>query len=282
MDLTITRIGAARFSAGRDGGRSAETALPVRSTARSDGDPVGAELVGDRALMRLENAVTTWARLLAEDLGVEIPIGATGLVVLTHNNRGATRDPTALPIAPASPLEQAAVWLACHPHDLRRHEAAHELLVDVRHAVAGLRAVVDRPIELRYLGPCPAQLTDGSVCAAELRAQVEATWVRCRRCRSKYEIARIQADARAAVEDELHTVANLVRLLGALGAPTPRRTVYRWAQDHRIEPRGWQHVGPQGVRITDHRIDERDTQVYRLGDALKLAVRERNKGGSAA
>ncbi|GAA5079508.1 hypothetical protein GCM10023319_19250 [Nocardia iowensis] len=60
------------------------------------------------------------------------------------------------------------MWLARHPHQLREHEAAHELLVDVSRALAEIRRIVDRPIELRCLGPCPAVLDDGSECRWEL------------------------------------------------------------------------------------------------------------------
>lgn len=277
-DLTITRSRLDRVGGSRDGGRSAETALPVRAIGRR-----GVELVGDRALMRLQTAVSTWARLLAEELRVEIPVGAPGLIVLVHNGRGPRRDRAAIPLTPASPLEQAAIWLACHPHELRRHEAAHDLLVDVTHGVAGLRVAVDRPIELRYLGQCAGHLTDGSVCGSELRAALDASWVRCRRCRMQWEIARIEADARAAVEDSLYPLADMARVLAGLGATIPRPTLYTWAQRRRMEPRGWQHIDNEGRRrITDHRIAEGDQQVYRLGDALKLAARDEREGGSAA
>lgn len=277
VDLTITRIGAARFGA-RDGGRSADTPLPVRVTGTR-----GIELVGERAYTRLETAVTGWARVLAETMHAVIPIGVNSLVVMVYSARERTHAPrSALPFILATPLEQAAVWMASHPHEIRAHEGAGELAADIIGGTEGIRRVVDRPTELRYLGACATVLENGEPCAAALRAEVGADWVRCRRCRVQYEVRKLEADARAAVENELYPLADMARILTGLGAPVQRTTLYMWAQRRRIEPHGWQHVDERGVRITDHRVAEADVQVYRVGDALKRAERDRNEGGSAA
>lgn len=278
VDLAITRARLDKLSSNRDGGRSAESPLAIRAT-----NGRGTEIVGDRAYTRLETAVTGWARVLAETMHVDIPIGTNSLVVMVYSARERTHTPrSTVPFILATPLEQAALWMACWPHELRAHEAAGEIAADIAGAVEGIRRVVDRPAELRYLGACATVFRNGEVCGAALRAEAGADWVRCRRCRIQYEVRKLEADARAAVEDELHPLADMVRILAGLGAPVVRTTLYTWAQRRRIEPRGWQHVDERGVRITDHRITEQDVQVYRVGDALKRAERERREGGSAA
>lgn len=277
-ELEITRAGLGRTAAASAGGRSAETPLPVRATE------FRTTMQGDRALARLEATVHGWTRVLAEELGVTPFIDGPHLLDLVRERRGDIgRDPTIVPLTLPSQLEQAAVWLAGHRHQLRAHEAAHELLCEISGAIAGLRHLVDRPIERRYLGPCPATLTDGRSCGGELRAQRGASWVRCGRCRTQHEVAEIEKTARAAAENLAYTLADLVQVTTSVGQPVAKSTLYRWARERRIEPTGWQHRGEHGVvRITDHPIDASSVRVYRLGDVLVLARREIHARGSAA
>lgn len=303
-DLTTTRTGQGRLSSQRAGGRSAEMPLPIQSAARGLKDPVGAELRGDRAYDRLVVTLAGWARVLAEHLAVEIPIGARGLQQLAINGRRQPADLETIPsrspngkfvrtirrhpdalTSPATPIEQAAVWMACHPHELRAHEAAHEMLTEITGALEQVRRIVDRPVELNYLGPCSTELPGGMDCGFVLRAERGETYVRCGRCKTQFAVADLQARAREIAEDRLYTLGEMGNILSAVGSPVPPRTL-RWWTTHRkhdrLEPRGWQHVDAYGVRITDHQIADTDKPVYRLGDALKLAERDKNEGGSAA
>lgn len=296
-DLATMRAGQARFSSGRVGSRSTDAALPIQTA--------GAELRGDRAYTRLETAVGGWARVLSEHLRVEIPIGARGLMQLALNgrvlpiDRAATihrtpdgkyarlirRHPDAL-TSPATPLEQAAVWMACHPHQLRAHEAAHEMITEIVGALTALRRVVDRPAEMNYLGPCRTVLDGGQDCGFVLRAERGKTDVQCGRCKEIFYVADLQAKAREIAEDRLYTRREMHGVLAAIGTRVPPRTLTWWVSNRgetRLEPRGWKHEDAHGVvRITDHQISEDDQQVYRLGDALALAARRQDEGGSAA
>ncbi|WP_405490427.1 hypothetical protein [Nocardia sp. NBC_00511] len=304
-DLATMRAGQAKFSGERVGGRSAESRLPVQSVARKLKDPVGAELTGDRGYRRVEAAVYGWARVLSEHLRTEVPVGARGLAQLAINNRYNPADrgtntihrspdgkyarlirhaPDAL-AAPATAVEQAAVWMACHPHELRAHEAARDMLTEIAGALEELRKVVDRPLELNYLGPCPTWLDSGYECGFVLRAERGQTSVRCGRCREQFDVSELQAKARLIAEDKLYTLAEMRGVLAAVGVPVSKQTLHWWANGRktdRLEPRGWQHVDDRGTRITDHQISDRDKQVYRLGDALKLAQGDEKQGGSAA
>lgn len=302
-ELIVTQAGLGRVAAPTAGGRSAETPIPVRVNG---GDSRGVRVQGDRELRRATAAIMDWARQVATKLGTTIPFGAPGLVQICHNLRhgpdhrepiapALRRDPetgkfighvpSLYPVllsAPVTDVEQAAVWLAHHPHDIRATEqpgdpadAFHNRVIA---ALDGIRRIIDRPVDRRYLGACPATLEDGAPCGYELRAQVDDTgrvadFVECRRCRTQHDVARIEAAARDRAEGQAYTLAEIARLTKALGAPIPKQSLHHWAhKSRRLQPRGWQHIDDRyGVRITDHQIGPDDKQVYRLGDALELA-----------
>lgn len=278
-ELTTTRAGLGR-SGPASGGRPSEPPLPIRVAGRD-------RLLGASAVQRLETAVIGWARVIAEELGVTPAVGIAHLVQLTQDRRLAFRagqrpDQAALG-EPVTACEQAAVWLAHHRPQLAQHEAAPELARDIRAAVGELAAVI-WPLERQYLGLCTTVRGEQQeVCGQELRAELGAAYVHCRRCRAQYDVAALKRAALADADDRLYRVSDLARVLGELGHPVGRRTLYRWAQERRMEPRGWEHRDERGVRVTDHRLGEGDAQVYRLGDALKLAARDdAHEGGSAA
>lgn len=279
-ELGITRAGLGRTGTPSAGGRPSEQPLPIRV--------VGRRLAGESAVQRLETAVIGWARVIGEELGVVPAVHTAYLVDITQAQRLSLRadrprepiDTTVLS-EPVTAVEQAAVWLTHYRREIAQHEAADELARDVGAAVAALGRVI-WPAEREYLGLCHNPWREGAPCGHELWADVGDAHTRCRRCRTQYDVAALKTAVLRGAEDGLYKVADLLRLLDRYGHRIPRATLYRWARDRRIEPRGWQHVDERGIRITDHRIDEADVQVYRLGDALKLAAREPNEGGSAA
>ncbi len=277
-ELTVTRAGLGRSGPAAAGGRPAETPLPIRMRGKS--------FPGQSAVRRLETSVIGWARIIAEDLGVIPAVGIASLVQLTQDHRrlpGSAVRPDGSALAePVTAVEQAAVWLAQHRQQIARHEAAAELAGDVRAAVTQLAAVI-WPTPRQYLGLCDTKNADTlEVCGQELRAEAGATYVRCRRCRWQHDVATLKREALGTAENRLYKLDDIRRILDQLGHPVPRPTLYRWAANRRIESHGWEHRDGYGTRITDHRIQRGDAQVYRLGDALKLAVRGELEGGSAA
>ncbi|MGI5222193.1 hypothetical protein [Nocardia sp. CA-290969] len=270
-ELAIVRAGLARSGPRSSGaGRPAEPPLPVRLDGRD-------RRAGERVVLRLETAVIGWARALAEDLHVCPAVGTAYLVDLTQERRlafRADRRPDAAALAePATPVEQCAIWLTRHRREIARHEAAPELAREVAAAVRGLRRAVAPPPR-EYLGLCPRKDDAGQPCGHELWAEDRAVQTVCRRCGAPYVVAELKSAALTGAEDRHYSVADLLRLLTELGHPVPRSTLYRWAQQRRIAPRGWQHTDERGTRITDHQISPEDRQVYRLGDALAVARKE--------
>lgn len=318
VELQTTRAGLGKVTADRAGGRPAETPLPIRTAARGIGIP-GAlfaprpAMQGDNVIAALGNTISTWARLFAEQHHVDIPIGAPALVQITANNRhrrqlpenstGREPDRTTAVIEhrlvkgervrmvrvsradaemltdPVTVIEQAAVWLACHPRELRGLPAAAELADDIHRALNHIRALVDRPREPRPIGPCPA-------CGVELREYVDdrgglPAFTKCSACKALHSVDIVMEKALHAIRDRLLTVAEIVRVTHDFGAPVSRATIYRWSDDRLIEPRGWMHQDKTyGTRITDRQIQRGDAQVFRLGDVLDVAARAEE--GSAA
>ncbi|MGY4098065.1 hypothetical protein ACW2Q0_00635 [Nocardia sp. R16R-3T] len=289
-ELTITRAGLGRTAPRVGGARPSEPPLPVRTVPRSE----GTTLPGERVVRALEVSLIGWGRAISEDLGVCPAVHTAHLVDLVHRYRAmplgetarqcgmraeARPDLGAIGETPASVGEQAAVWLARHPEQLRQHEAAPELLDELTRAIKSLQRIVWPP-QRRYLGLCPALLDDGTTCGHERSADIEATHSKCPRCGDHRPISDLQKLARRAAEDRLYTISELEQVTASVGARVPRRTLFRWQKEHTITPRGWQHHSTGGTRITDHPIGPSDQRVYRLGDVLDIASRDQK--GSVA
>lgn len=319
VELQITRAGLGKTSGERTGGRPAETPLPIRTAARGPKMPGNLfaprpAMQGDTVLAALGNTISTWARLFAEQHHVDIPIGAPALVQIAANHRARRKlpenqhgretdrtitvvehrvemgkrvrtvrvsraDAAAITDTPVTVLEQAAVWLACHPHELRRLNAAAELAEDIHHTLQRVRYLVDRPREPRPIGPCPT-------CEVELREFADdrgnlPVFTKCAACKTQHDVEIVMEKALDAIRDRLLTVAEIVRVTHDFGEPVAKPTIYRWAVARRIEPRGWMHQDDKyGTRITDRQIQRGDPAVFRLGDVLDIA--RRDEEGTAA
>lgn len=273
-DLIVMRSGEQRLGA-PDTPRVHLTAvprIPVQLIPR-DGAP---KLRGDRELVALRDAVIDTTQRLAAALGVAgAPVGP-GLAQLVLNNRAATRatgiDRVRLESTPATPMEMAALWCACHPKDLRTHPDAAIMYRRIGSAVRRIEAAID-PERRRYLGPCPTEVGDaGRTCGARLLAAPDRTTVRCTRCHTSYVVADIEAAALRRAEDGLWTAAELLEhVLPSIGHHIARSTLYRWTHKRIVPPRG--HMSSDG-RITDRQLWPGDPEVYRLGDVLAAAARD--------
>ncbi|WP_410877387.1 hypothetical protein [Nocardia sp. A7] len=274
-DVIIMRSGEQRLGA-PDTPRVHLTAtprIPVQLMPRN-GAPA---LRGDRELTGLRDAVIDTTQRLAAALGVAgAPVGH-GLAQLVLNNRGYTRagtDLLRLDSTPATPMEMAAIWCACHLKDLRNHPDAAVIYRRISNAVSRVEAAID-PERRRYLGPCPTEVGDaGQTCGARLLAAPDRATVRCTRCHTSYVVADLEADAMRRAEDGLWTAAELLEhVLPSIGHHIPRSTLYWWTRKRVVPPRG--HMSSDG-RITDHQRWPGDPEVYRLGDVLAAAARDTN------
>lgn len=274
-DITITAARLARMSNGRNGGKSAETLLPIQITGK-----VGVKTATDDQLPHrrpydaLVNSLTTWGRHIEDHYRLTIPIEAAGLRGLVMANRCNTgrRDKAAFALSSCTEAECVAIWLACNPQSIRLMPASHEMVADISNAIDRARMAVDRAPELRYLGPCPGVLQSGKPCEFELRAESGEQWVRCGRCREQHNIDKIMADAQRRIEDRLCTMKQIAGYLGAMGYKIPTSTLHNWNNrpPRWLIKRGWLH----GNTITTAWIHRDDPPVYRFGDVLRAVRRE--------
>ncbi|WP_032389239.1 hypothetical protein [Rhodococcoides fascians] len=277
-DMTITQARLDRMSRGRVGGKSAETPLPISIDKNGD-NPT------QRPYDLLQNEISTWARALSDHLdhvwhtdrvntvGLAVALDKPGLRELTLNCMvGRRRDAAALSMRPIGYLEQTAVWLACHPHDLRTHPAIDELFDSLSDVVAIVNKAIDQLPELRYKGVCQyVEYDQGRErrCNTDLYAEKGEEWVQCPRCRASYAVAKLDRDILAQMREMNYTAVELQSLLRELGKRVPKSTLYRWINERKLTPRGWMREG----RIIQRWIHRNDPAVYRLGDVLDLATR---------
>lgn len=140
--------------------------------------------------------------------------------------------------------------LPAHPDGPR---AALEIIDGIRRA----RAVVDRPPDRVYAGPCGARyltLEGTAVCDAELYARPGAPDVECRRCGARHDVTS-RRDAMLARVAELELPAvDLARTLTALtGATLTATAIRKWKE--------------RGV-IEACRVNVKGQPLYRVGDVL--------------
>ncbi|MFI7168504.1 hypothetical protein [Rhodococcoides fascians] len=270
-DMTITQARLDRMSRGRVGGKSADTPLPISIDKNGDSPT-------QRPYDLLENEISTWSRTLSNHLGhanegVIAALGSAGLRELTLNCMvGRRRDAAALSMRPVGLLEQTAVWLACHPHELRTHPAVDELFDSLSDVVAIVNKAIDQLPELRYKGTCSyVEYDQGRErrCKTDLYAEKGEEWVQCPRCKASYAVAKLDRDILAQMREMNYTAVELMSLMRELGTRVPKSTLYRWINERKLPPRGWMREG----RIIQRWIHRDDPAVYRLGDVLDLATR---------
>lgn len=270
-DMTITRARLDRMSRGRVGGKSAETALPVRLD-KFDESPT------QRVLEHLTNTLTTWARAVADHAGLADDLAAAilspGLRQLTHNLRSTRRDPAALSTEPVHIAELVAVWLADYGGDLRAVPAVDEMYLDVTDAIAAVRRSIDQRPELSYRGQCSALIHDG-VCGADLYVEGSECFTTCRACGAHHDVRALVRDALGGMDSRLFTVAELERVLRELGEPIPAGTMRSWHSRGRLRPRAWKQAdGTESsywMRRSDHPL-------FRLADVRSLRNVQRHDG----
>jgi len=277
-DMTITRARLDRMSRGRVGGKSAETALPVRLD-KFDQSPT------QRPLDHLTLVIGTWARVAADHTGqfhdLHVALDSPGLRQLVHNHRVRKFDRAALSTEPAHAAELAAIWLAGYAGNLRALPDAGVMHDEITDAIAYARRAIDRQPELTYRGQCTTRVADEygvfSACGADLFVEKGEAWVTCPSCAWSHDVRDIERGALQREDDRLCTLVELLAILRALGDPVPKSTLYAWANDpkrRRLEARGWRT--PNGM-VTPYWIRRSDPPVYRLGDVRRLVAEVRRR-----
>jgi len=266
-DLAVATARFDRMSSGRNGGRSSEAPLPMRTDIT-------------RRLDALGNTLTTWARMVAEREHIAIVVSVLQRLVLDERDEtyertrpdrishgkiitGETvtvlRHPAELSLLPVTSAEVCALWLSRQPQALRSLPAAVEAYDTITDVIASARIAVDRR-ELVYAGPCKA-------CGHDLYIDRGVDTLRCNRCLATYDARDV---SKLLLEQVSETLVTREEALGAVhsyrGRRIPETTWYRWRRSGKLMPRAWQH----GDQITDHWIYQNDPPLFRLGDVLAL------------
>ena len=146
LDVTLARQ--ARFGE-RNGGKSADKPLPY-------------DVRASEAAWVLRNTLTTWCRVMIDELGQDMPKTATpgesdGLTGAPRYGR-ANQDVT---------TAEAALWLSQRIGVLRTHPAAGEAADEIGQAVAQARRAIDQPANRARIpiGPCPEPQCPGHLTA---------------------------------------------------------------------------------------------------------------------
>jgi hypothetical protein len=202
------------------------------------------DLTAAARLDAAQNALTTWARAVADERGHPMPAGG-------------------------DPLETAARWLATQLGWLRHRSYVTEAYADIRAACAIVRAIAAGPTERRWLGQCGADLDDDTRCPADLHAHPDARTARCRACGTRHDAA----ERRAFLDGQTRDQAYTARQISQAYPQIPEATIRSWAARGEIVaeldplPAGvegplWVHRDPAG----------RPRPRYVLGEVLALAA----------
>lgn len=215
-DLQITLTRQARMGSGT-GARSADTPVPYDHRASVDLETISVDL-------------HRWAYAVAAHRGVAVD---------------ATTEPTAL-----------ARWLRRWVGAAAQHPDAAELLDELRAMVRAAEHTIDRPPELRYVGPCDQ-------CGQDLYVLPHAKDAQCRTdgCRATYPIDERRAWLREQAEDQLRTAAQIAHempWLAGLDLPAEkiRKRINLWAHRARI------------TEYLPHPKDPRQSPRYRVGEVM--------------
>jgi hypothetical protein len=224
VEITVAKLARVGTSLG---GGTRERPLPFDAQAADRADA-------------LRNTLSTWARHVAESIGVQIPARRPGEL-------GA---------------QQAARFLGDRLNWIRHHQEAAKCFGDLSDAARELERLVGRPRDHWYAGACWADLGeldeagDPLRCPQELYAPKGARTVRCRFCGAEHD-----ADARRQwlldqVKDQLLHAEWIARALMGFGLEQ--------VTSSRI--RGYAHRG----RLAEHGHDQAGRPMYRVGDVLDL------------
>jgi hypothetical protein len=178
-----------------------------------------------RAAHELKAALVTWALIIRNDTGAELP-GDT--------------------------LAAVAAWLRPRVGWLRYHEAGGEAVDGICDAVAAARRCVDRPAEKLYAGPCD--------CGVDLYARLDASYVECRAETHEQPLVWPVVERRrwllVSAEDVLATTTEISRALTRYQQPVTSSMLRGYVARKRLGVRGSRVVAGRRDPVPLYRLGD--------------------------
>lgn len=312
-DLIVTEARLDRISSGRNGGgKSAETAIPIRITGKIKDEPwrdtnrYPYEHSGrdDRIQTRHphDQLVTTlikWGNMFARRYPHQYRVGAPGLInsalmLRAGNDERELQPPmTRLEFNDDTQQLEPVVKRPASRGDTRIAIApvtdAEQIAVWLAHNPQYIRTfeaahtmiadITKAIIKVRLVidrRPDLRYIGPCPSCGNELRAETGEQWVRCRRCNEQHEITKVIRAAMKRIEDNLYPMPQISQYLELLDRPVPLVTLHSWHYRGRLRKRGWLHTDPRTGQkaITKYWLHRNDPPVFRLGDVLRIVERQ--------
>lgn len=237
-DLDVTLSKQANITSANTAGQAEEPQANDPGTLKSQ--PLPFHGGASRAASELKTALGTWARVVHNEAGAVLPAVDT--------------------------IAGVAAWLRPRVGWLRYHEGGQEAVDGICDAVAAVRRIVDRPVEVLYAGPC--------VCGADLYARLDASYVVCRAVVHEEALAWPVEERRRwlleSAEDVLATTTEISRALTRYQQPVTPSAIRGYVGRGRLAARG--------ERVVAGRKDPLPT--YRLGDVLDILAQQAEKVAS--
>ncbi len=167
-----------------------------------------------------------------------------------------------------------ARWLTERVSALAMGEGAGECLKDAQNATERIKRVVNRPIPMRWLGPCPTWIEQKrQACGNELWCRADAAEAYCRVCRQAHNPDRLQLLLMNDLERKKLTWDKLIEVNRRQPEQyqIPERTLTWWRQKGKLIIRGYRR--PDGREVIN-RHNEADEPLYKWADIRKLRAEQ--------
>lgn len=233
--------------------RQTRTSSGIGVASRSADRPLPWDQHASLAASTLRGTLSTWARLVAEERGRDLP---------------------------ADTMPAMAAYLLGQLEWIRHHPAAAEAVEQIRDAVTGAVRAVDRRPDRLYAGPCGIE-----GCPGELYAKLGAQWVSCRVCSTEYDVAVRREWMLTAAEDVWATSELISAALSRLGHPVTTAMLRGLKHRGRLlnrNTRAKRDRGGEYVRDRDGELVQDGPDEFRVGDVMDiLAENARAAAGHA-
>lgn len=151
---------------------------------------------------------------------------------------------------------EVAGWLSRYPALLAGHPEVAALHREITGLTDRVRRMVDRSPALAFLGPCGSLTDDGEVCRTGLYVLPDRDFVRCRACKTQFDVRVRREELLAAVADQLATGPEIARALSTWGLTVTVHAIRQWVHRGKLMPK------------PPHPLDARRTPRYRVGDVI--------------